>query len=467
MSLLLVAVFRWLISKGFVILIAGTLIVGGFAFYTFVQEGIDEENERSALLEDLRGKAELLKLEASEYEERLHEVAEQAKEARRDLERAQKGIAYLKGALAKVEYIFMSPEERERYNKRLGEEEKRERVSVLLIESLELESLNLDSLKDLAFANTKNLNREIGEIEAMEPSLATHILDSWRAMKTYFFVTLAIILFGPFVLKLFAFYVGAPFLSWAKPISFADKELELPTLGRSSVSASIELGQGDVAWVKESYLQASDENLEKKTCFVLDWKIPFTCMAAGLVELIRFKVPNDASSASITVSTQDRSDVELVDVTLSEGTALIIRPSHIAGVVSRKLDGVLIKRHWRLFNIQSWVTLQFRYFEIKGPCVVFISGIRGVRSERILADNAKGRRTNQSATIGFVPSLHYSVVRAETFWSYLRGLNPLFDDVFRGNGLFLCQEISNTLEGASAKKFWSQVWNSILKVLGI
>lgn len=467
MSLILIAVSRWLISKGVVIIVAGAIIVGGFAFYTFVQEGLKAEKARELERSDLAAKSDLLKSELDKYEGRLHAVFEELKDANRDLQRAKKGIEYLQSALAKIEYVFMTQAERERHNRRLNREEGRARDQKELIESLELETMDLNRLKELALLNTADIRERISEIEGTSPSVATYALNSWRKMKSYFFVALLVILFGPLVIKAFAYYIAAPLLAISSPILFEARGDKLPSLGKSGVSASVELKKGDVAWIKESYLQASDEDFSKKTCFVLDWSIPFTCVAAGLTELIEFRLSDDSELASLTVSTQDRSDVEIVEAELSEGSSLIIRPSHISGVVSRTGERMSIRRHWRLFSIQSWITLQFRYFEIVGPCVVFISGVRGVRAELIKAGNVKGRRTNQSATIGFVPGLRYSAVRAETFWSYLRGFNPLFDDVFRGEGIFLCQEISNSLDGAPVRKFWSQIWNSALKLLGI
>ena len=98
-----------------------------------------------------------------------------------------------------------------------------------------------------------------------------------------------------------------------------------------------------------------------------------------------------------------------------------------------------------------------------------MSGSRGVRAERLLDREGQlrpARRTNQDATIGFTPNLEYRPVRAETFWSYYRGMNPLFDDVFAGRGLFVLQETSAEGAAARAGRFWSGIWNGVLKVFG-
>jgi hypothetical protein len=140
------------------------------------------------------------------------------------------------------------------------------------------------------------------------------------------------------------------------------------------------------------------------------------------------------------------------------------------GVLTKDEEKVEIRRRWTLFRWQAWITLQFRFFEFVGPCRIVVAGSRGVRAE-VLRDQDNGtrpaRRTNQLATIGFTPNLDYLPVRAETFWGYYRGMNPLFDDLFAGDGLFVLQETARDSEQAGPRKFWSTIWNSILKVFGI
>jgi hypothetical protein len=77
------------------------------------------------------------------------------------------------------------------------------------------------------------------------------------------------------------------------------------------------------------------------------------------------------------------------------------------------------------------------------------------------------RRTNQDATMGFTPNLDYRPVRAETFWSYYRGMNPLFDDLFAGQGVFLCQQVSSSGDATQARKFWAGMWGGVMKVFGL
>ena len=178
----------------------------------------------------------------------------------------------------------------------------------------------------------------------------------------------------------------------------------------------------------------------------------------------------EAGTYRITLSNGDDPHIELAMIAVPPGGSLVLRPSFLAGVIQREGERLKIRRHWRIFRWQAWVSGQFRFFEFVGPCRLVVSGSRGVRAE-CLADregnSAPARRTNQDATIGFTPNLDYRPVRAETFWSYYRGMNPLFDDLFSGRGLFVLQETATEGSAAKAANFWATVWNGVLKVFGL
>src|SRR6185295_12407202 len=138
---------------------------------------------------------------------------------------------------------------------------------------------------------------------------------------------------------------------------------------------------GERLWVKEKFLQASDEGLQRKMRYLLDWRIPFTCLATGLVELIEMRNKAAASGGEhrLTLSNQSDPHSELAVITLPEGASLVLRPSFLAGVVVAEGARLKIRRRWQLFRWQAWVTLQFRFFEFSGPCRLWIAGNRGVR----------------------------------------------------------------------------------------
>lgn len=289
-------------------------------------------------------------------------------------------------------------------------------------------------------------------------------------IKWWVVVALGLYFFGPTMGKLGMYFGVAPWIAKGKPVRLQSAPAMLPTVSESRVATSVSLRPGERLWVKEKFLQASDEGLKRRSRYVLDWSIPFTCFAAGLVELIEMSHRGESGEAQLTLSNQGDPHSEIAVVSLAEGASLVLRPSFLAGVVTAEGKKLKIRRRWQLFRWQAWVTLQFRFFEFVGPCQLVVAGSRGVRVEQLLRrddGSYAARRTNQDATMGFTPSLDYRPARAETFWSYYRGMNPLFDDLFAGQGIFLCQQVSTGGDTKKARKFWSNVWGGVMKVFGL
>jgi hypothetical protein len=321
-----------------------------------------------------------------------------------------------------------------------------------------------------------------GRLEAVQAqqSRVFHYLDrAWNrpvgrgpmrlAVKWWVAIALGLYFLGPTAGKITLYFFVAPFIARGRPVRLAKTANALPEIGASGVSAELSLRPGERLWIKEKFLQASDEPLRKETRYLLDWRLPFTCLATGLVELIEMR--NDGTGEpKVTLSNQSDPHSELAVVTLASGAALVLRPSFLAGVVVAEGERLRVRRRWQFFRWQAWVTLQFRFFEFVGPCRLIVAGRRGVRVEDLstrMTDRVPARRANQDATMGFTPNLDYRPVRAETFWSYYRGMNPLFDDLFAGRGMFLCQQVAADGEAKRARKFWSGVWGGVMKVFGL
>ncbi|MDQ8185218.1 hypothetical protein [Pelagicoccus sp. SDUM812002] len=466
MPLILLKLAKWLLGKGIVLAVVAGLAVGVFAFWMFVEKSYSSEGNRVSELADLQERATEVYAELESAHTRLIELGEDIEETRKRIAAANQVIEYFDGILNRIErLITMSSAERAESERKL-QKAKAEKASLLEDRKVFVNEQSQLRVNRISYSEeAKSLESRIGALEGESSSFVEHLEKAWLTMKPYLVVALVAAIFVPIAWKLFAFFIWAPLLSLAGPIRLVNKALPAGSLGDGGVSAKIRLAEGERIWVKESYLQASDESLRRKTRFILDWKIPATCLAAGLVEMVELTAP-EGGAGQVTVSPQRRAELEVAVVEIPEGGQMVVRPSSIAGLVSRKGSPVRIERRWRLFHPQAWLTFQFRYFVFQGDCSLIVSGIRGVRFERMDTERNQGRRSNQIATIGFSPDLGYGVVRAETFWGYFRGFNPLFDDVFRGRGAFLCQEISAE-EATEASRFWKGVWSGLLKVLGV
>ncbi|EDY84474.1 hypothetical protein VDG1235_4105 [Verrucomicrobiia bacterium DG1235] len=466
MPLILLKLAKWLLGKGLVLAVIGGLAVGVFALWIFFQKSYNSEGERVSELASLQNRASEVYSELESAHLRLIELGEDIDQTRKRIEAAEQIIKYFDGLLNRIErFITMSSEERAESERKLEEAKSQKAEEIELRKALVTEQSRLRIDRVLFSEEAKTLEAQIGQLEGQSSGFWGDFEEAWSRLKPYLLIALAAAIVVPIAWKLFAFYLWAPLLSIGGPIRLHREPLPQPTLTGSGVSSQVSLEKGQRLWVKESYLQASDESLRRRTRFILDWSIPATCLAAGLIEMVELEGVEE-STGKVTVSPQRRAELEVAVVELPEGGQMVVRPSSVAGIVSRSGEPVGIKRRWRLFHPQAWLTFQFRYFVFEGPCALIVSGVRGVRIEVLDTNADKGRRSNQVATIGFTPDLGYGVVRAETFWAFFRGFNPLFDDVFRGKGAFLCQEISEE-EATKAGRFWSGVWSGLLKVLGV
>lgn len=464
----------WLVRKlgGAVLIVA--LGLGACAVWLYLRDNVDFDAQRSAELRRMAAERAQLDTALAEVRERLarYEAEIAAQEER--LRTAERIIAVLRGDeslwRALWNRLFGPSDQARTTEERLARVEKIKADSAARVAQLrELVARTIWERDGLEISRGR-IDQRQAKVEREESAIVHYLENAWLRTRWYVISALAVWFLGPTLGALTLYYGLAPLARRGKPIQLAGPAGIPPEVGESRVSVEAALRPGECAWVKERFLQASDESLRRRTRFVLDWRIPFTCAACGLIELVELAAEQNGQEGRVTFSNQDDPHIEQTIVSIPEGGSLVLRPSYLAGVINPRSRRLTIRRHWRLFMWQSWVTLQFRYFEFVGPCRLVVAGSRGVRAEAM--DERPGepypaRRTNQNATIGFTPWLLYRPARAETFWAYYRGMNPLFDDLFEGNGLFLCQEIAQKGRPGTVRAFWSQIWNGLLKIFGM
>ena len=460
----------WLLSKlGAAVLIVVLALVG-VGVWLYANDQVDAETRRLEYMDELRDAQVEITAQKAQLLVQLETLRDFAQSQEDRITQTQKIVAQLIDLRSLWEDWFGNSDQQAANEKQIV------RMGALKLEAegqLEevLRTINKAEI-DLAELDFRlsNVEQDLASSAESGSPVAHYLRDAWDQSKWYLLIALVTFFVGPSVIKLLSYYLLAPFLACGKPITFADKLVAYPHVRKSSVSAVVNLWPGEVLRVKENFLQSSDESLKRKTRLVLDWSIPFTSMACGLTELVELRNDHAGDRLASTLSNGDDPHTELSVIEVPEGASIILRPSFLVGVITKNEEKVEIRRRWALMRWQAWITLQFRFFEFVGPCRIVVAGSRGVRAE-ILSDQGKGvrpaRRTNQLSTIGFTPNLDYLPVRAETFWGYYRDMNPLFDDLFAGDGLFVLQETSRDPENSGPKRFWSTIWNSILRVFGI
>ncbi len=470
MWILLSKVIGWLVYWVLPLGIAVVAVVAAVGGYFYYQDHAGLDLDRNQAIERLMDEEQRLLAARQELEVRLSEVRRELTEAQIRLNEAQQLAHKIRSALGFWDRLFAGREEREQREEELARVESREREARERLREMEARRDRLADEVESTETRILTVRTERAELDSGNPDLFHYATRSWETVRLPVLVGLGMLVAGPWVFKGTLFFLWAPLLRLTPAVTLR-REVLPPVAGSPSrVSVGVNLEPGETLLIKEKFLQASDEGVRRRTKFVFNWRVPFSCLACGLIELIRVHNPNKEETFSITLSTQEEPTTEIALIEVPEGGALVMRPRFLAGVILPPGRRMEIRRYWRFFSVHAWITLRFRYFEFRGPCRLVVWGKRGVRIEHLdnlTRETRRARRTNQTATIGFTPQLQYHAIRAETFWSFFRGRNPLFDDLFTGTGTFVCQEIAERGKEPGAKRLWSGFWNGVMKILGL
>lgn len=278
--------------------------------------------------------------------------------------------------------------------------------------------------------------------------------------------TLLGIILSPIAIKAFLYFGVAPLISRTKPV------VVLPACGAdvqaspSAISTPITLDQGDELIVHSDYLQVSAAGSGRRTRWIFSWRMPFTSIAAGLYMMVSVRNRNQ-DQTKVTVSPKKDLYDMITDVMIPEGSAMVIYPRSLVGIVMKQGKAPRITRHWKLGNLYSWITFQFRYLVIHGDSRILMKGCRGVRAERV--ETTKPTMQDQLSTLGFTANLAYSAIRCETFLDYLLGRDELFNDKFsNADGFHFTEEVPNPKRKAGLfGRGLEGVLDGLLKAFGI
>jgi len=275
---------------------------------------------------------------------------------------------------------------------------------------------------------------------------------------------LATAIVGPALIKAFLYFFIAPLAARRPPLRLVDHDRgEVTQLSAApGVSQRLELEPGTELLVVPEAVQSTPHAADKATQWLLSWSMPLSSLASGMVALIRIRT---RASDFILVSATGNPLAEIALIGVAPGSALVLRPRALRGIVQPAGRPARVTRHWRLGHLSAWLTLQFRYLVFHGPCTLIVQGTRGVRLEPA----ARGRGINQAATLGFSAGLAYAVRRTEAFGTYLIGKLELFNDSFESEtGWCLYEEMPREGERTG---LWGRgfrgLGDAVLKLFGI
>ncbi len=311
------------------------------------------------------------------------------------------------------------------------------------------------------------VDRQIAEVDA---TLASSLVWRVKAIVERELPLAVGILVGmllvPLGIKAFLYFVLAP---WAA--SRPATRLLPSATGRiaaheiaggrvSAVSVPIVLQANEELLIQPDHLQSTSLQASKDTKWLLDWRFPFASLLSGMYLLTRVS-PAGAEPVVLSSTKDPLSELGVIDV--AEGAAFVVRPRALAGVIQDSARPIRITRHWRL-GLHAWLTLQLRFLAFHGPARLVVKGCRGICVERA----GGGRLINQAATLGFSADISYGNTRCETFISYWRGKEELFNDLFSGeSGIYVYEETPAAGRTAGIGRSLERFTDALLKAFGV
>lgn len=326
--------------------------------------------------------------------------------------------------------------------------------------ALNLAELAVQDGSSLAAQASRQFGEETRRIG--EESAGRVFTISQRSLRRYgwsaFWIVLGSVLL-PVAHKLLMFLIVAPVANRARPVRIMPPAIPLIASG-SYTAIDVPLDRDSELLVR-SGVQSVSSDVSASDLLVLNKRMPFTCYAAGLVNLQRLRADRQ-DHVTVTAPGHDHAEIARIDI--PNGGAVVLQPRALVGVLKPRSARLRISRPWRLTFLVSWITFQFRYVVFHGPCSLIVQGSRGVRVE----EASSGRMINKRLTLGFDAGLAYGSSRSPTFLPYLRGEASLFNDSFAGSGRYLYE---HRPQGGAKGTLWGRglrgLGDAFLSALGI
>ena len=383
MYLLLAKLLAWLVEKLGVAVLIVVLALSAYALWLFVRDQQGAEQQRMESLSRLERERDRIIALKADIAARVESLRADLAVQQQRVERAEKVLATLKELESWWDRLFGGSDQQ------IANREQAARVAALRAEAAgklpELQRLLTHTAWEAegAQASIARIESEMEVVQKTRSAVAHYVSAAWDQSKGYLALALGLYFFGPSLWKLFLYYGLAPWVGRGRPLRLSTESPAFPAVSESHVSVDVPLWPGEILRVKEKFLQASDEGLSRRTRFLLDWRIPFTSLACGLSELVEMRNGVAGADYRVTLSNADDPHLELAVIQVPAGSSIILRPRFLAGVVTPAEEPLRIARRWVLGRWLSWITLQFRFFEFKGPCRLVVAGSRGIRAENL------------------------------------------------------------------------------------
>ncbi len=430
---------------------------------TALAEETVREGERRAQVETGRREETRLLAWRAELAGRLAAARQDLVEQQDRLRRTGRVLAALEEAAGWWQRWFGDPaqaqlnaERRRRMEEMQAETRRRIAVAEALIGSLDGE----DSQAGRALARVR---RELAAAEAGQSPFWRRLEAAWTAVRVPVVVTLGLVFAGPTLWATFAYFVLGPWVARGRPWRLGPAAPDALRLRAAGVALRLPVGAAERLWLKPEYLHSSEDVFRRRTRWLLDPSAPFTSLAAGWHEVHELR-PDAGAGAEVTLASREDPQQELAAVEVPAGEVMVLSPRHVVAVLAAAATPVRLRARWHVTSWQAWVGGRLRHFVWSGPCVLVVTARRGIRTEFL---SGGARRVQPDLVIGHGPGVARRPVRTETFWSYYRGQQPLWEEQLAGHGLVLLEATGGPGAAAAARRWWERAAQAVLRSLGL
>lgn len=294
--------------------------------------------------------------------------------------------------------------------------------------------------KDAESLRSSELGRDEAALRNETYAVEHYLRAAWIEARWMVFGLFLCYLFGGLAVAILLYYCWSAWMVRGASVQLASTETVAPDVRESAVVIEDSLWPGETLWVRRAFLHGNDDELKRRSRFLLSWSHPFSCLAGGLVRLVELRNGRSDGERRVVYSCADDPFAELTLVSVPDDGSYVVRMSLVAGYVTGIDQRPVIRRRWKFWHRQSWVSGRFGYFEFHGPCRLLISGVSAMTADKLQSkEEAKpqNRRFSQAGVVGFSPQLALKPVRSVGFWRYCRGQSPLFDLWVEGSGVIL------------------------------
>ncbi len=236
----------WLLGKlGAAVLIVVIALIG-VGVWLYVNDQVDAETRRLEYLATLRATQAELVAEQAAALEALQLLRADAKVQEERIAQAHRIIAQLTELKSWWDELFGNPEQQQANEDQLtrmqGLVVEAESELAVLMRHISQGEINQEDLK----FQIQSVEQDLLSTEQSESAAAHYLRDAWDRSKFYLLIALIAFFVGPSIVKLFSFYLVAPWLARGKPIRFDEELKVMPHVRKSHVSAIVTLWPGEV-----------------------------------------------------------------------------------------------------------------------------------------------------------------------------------------------------------------------------